>query len=358
MTHVPEKIVSMAALAKGEAVQRYEYPAKPLARHDVDIHVTYNGVCHTDIHMIDNDWGLSRFPLVPGHEVVGHVLAVGSDVKDFKAGDVVGLGCLAQRCNKCEWCAKGHDNLCRGARFTYFGSTVDETGEHVHHGGMSSFIRTDEQGLFKIPSGYSEAHVGPLMCAGLTVAAPLHEFCGNSFNGQGKRVGVLGIGGLGHLALQFAAKMKFDVVAAISRGEGKQKFAAELGATQYVNSESEEQMKAAAGSFDMLLVCQSGGKADIGQYFALMRPYGNIHFVGVPSENLSFNVMPMLFNRLSLSASPIGSGTQMRAMLEFAAVHDIKPIIEVFPHSKANEALQKVRDGAVRFRAVLKNDLA
>ena len=356
MAQIPDKIVAMAALSAKQPVERYEYPVKPRAKLDVDIAVTYNGVCASDVHMIDNDWAMSRYPLVPGHEVVGRVLAVGEAVTDLKVGDVVGLGCLAQKCDHCEWCDRKLDNLCPERRFTYFATTVDETGEHVHHGGFSSFIRTDARGLFKIPEGYSEAHAGPLMCAGITVGAPLYEFCGNSFNGAGKRIAVVGLGGLGHLAVQFAAKMGAEVTV-VSRGEAKKSFATELGAQRFVDSENAEQMKAAAASVDLLLVCVSGGRFDVMSYIGLLRPYGHIHFVGVPEEDLKFSVMPLLFNRLTLSASPIGSSEQMRAMLAFAAKHKIEPIIEVFPHSKANEAIQKVRDNTIRFRAVLKNDL-
>lgn len=357
---LPDKIVAMGFLAEKAPCVRYEYPPKPMALHDVDFYVTYNGVCATDMHMIDNDWKMSRYPLVPGHEVIGRVIAVGAGVKDFKVGDVVGLGCLAQKCDKptCGQCSKGRDNLCPERAFTYFGNTKDETGEHVHHGGFSSFIRTDEKGLFKIPAGYSEAHAGPLMCAGITVSAPMYEFCNNSFDGRGKKIGILGIGGLGHLAVKFAAKMGFDKVTAISRTEDKLPLAMSCGATHYISSGSEEQMKAAAGSLDMLLVCQSGGSFDVDRFLPLLAPYGHLHFVGVLDGPVKVNLMPMVFSRLTISASPIGSGGQMRAMLEFAAKHDIKPIIEVFPHSKADEALAKVRDSSIRFRAVLKNDLA
>jgi len=282
---------------------------------------------------------------------------VGSDVTTLKVGDVVGLGCLAQACKKCEWCVAKLDNLCHERVFTYFANTKDETGEHVHHGGFSSFLRTDEYGLFKIPTGYSEAHAGPLMCAGITVGAPLYEFAKNSFDAKGKKIGIVGLGGLGHLAVMFSSKMGAETTV-ISRGEDKKVFATELGATRFIDSTNAEQMKTATASLDLLLVCISGGSFDVNQYVGLMRPYGTVHFVGVPEKDLQFNIMPFIFGRLTLSGSPIGSADQMRAMLAFAAANDIKPIIEVFPHSKANDAIQKVRDNTIRFRAVLQNDLA
>jgi uncharacterized zinc-type alcohol dehydrogenase-like protein len=353
---IPSQIAAMAALSAKAKVEHYKYPPKPMAKLDADIKVTYTGVCATDMHMIDNSWGLSRYPLVPGHEVVGHVIGVGSDVTALQLGDVVGLGAQAQACGKCELCAEGLDNLCPDRKFTYFENTVDETGKHVHHGGFSSYLRTDSRYLFKIPEGYGEKYVGPLMCGGLTVAAPLYEFSGNTWDLKGKRVGIVGIGGLGHMAIQFASKMGAETFA-VSRGTNKKSFCEQLGATGFIDSADSEAMAAHGGKLHYLLFCVSGGVMDINRYVGLMRPYGILHFVGVPERVENFSVMPLLFQRLTLSSSPIGSSQQMRSMLDFAAKHDIKPIIEEFTHRTANEAIEKIRDGSIRFRAVLKNDL-
>lgn len=300
--------------------------------------------------------GLSRYPLVPGNEAVGHVIGIGPDVRDLAIGDVVGLGALAQACGECEYCKSGIDNLCPNRKFTYFKNTVDETGEHVHHGGFSSYLRTDSRYLFKIPTGYGEKYVGPLMCGGLTVAAPLYEYASEKWNLKGKRVGIVGIGGLGHMAIQFAAKMGAETFA-ISRGTSKKKFCEELGATDFIDSSNSEYMAANSGKLHYLLFCVSGGMIDINNYAGLMRPYGVLHFVGVPDEISNFNLMPLMFNRQTLSSSPIGSSKQMLAMLKFAAENDIKPIIEEFTHKTSNEAIQKIHNGTIRFRAVLKNDL-
>ena len=277
-------------------------------------------------------------------------------VLDKFSGDVVGLGALAQACGECESCREGIDNLCPNRKFTYFENTVDETGEHVHHGGFSSYLRTDARFLFKIPDGYGEKYVGPLMCGGLTVAAPLYEFAGGTWDLRGKRVGIVGIGGLGHMAIQFAAKMGAETIA-VSRGTRKREFCEELGASGFIDSSDSGAMESNAGTLHYLLFCVSGGVMDINHYVGLMRPYGVLHFVGVPERVENFSLMPLMFSRLTLSSSPIGSSAQMRAMLEFAAEHDIKPIIEEFTHQTANEAMEKVRDGSIRFRAVLRNDL-
>lgn len=352
---LPEEIKAMAYLEKGGQAQPHSYKPKPMGKHDVDFVVTYNGVCGTDKHMVYDDWGMSRYPLIPGHEVVGHVINVGSEVKDIAVGDVVGLGAQAQQCGECEWCNKGRGNLCPKMAFTYFGNIKDETGEHPHHGGYSSFLRTDGRLVFKIPKEIEEKHAGPIMCAGLTVSTPLFEWA-NGTEAKGKRVGIVGIGGLGHLAIQYAAKMGAETVA-LSRSDKKKSFATELGASEYLDTSDEEAMKKMAKSLDMLLVCISGGEFDVEQYAPLMRPYGVIHFCGVPEEPLKFSVQPLMFSRLTISSAPIGSSEQMKTCLEFTAKHGIKPIIEEFPHSKANDAMAKIKDGSIRFRAVLKNDL-
>jgi uncharacterized zinc-type alcohol dehydrogenase-like protein len=274
----------------------------------------------------------------------------------LKVGDVVGLGAQAQSCGTCENCNTGIDNLCESRKFTYFENTVDETGEHVHHGGFSSYLRTDSRYLFKIPTGYEEKYVGPLMCGGLTVAAPLFDFAGQDLDLKGKRVGIVGIGGLGHMAIQFASEMGAETIA-ISRSPAKKQFCEELGATGFIDSSDEANMAANAGKLDYVLFCVSGGTMDLNHYTGLMRPYGVMHFVGIPDEVVNFDLFPLTLGRLTLSGSPIGSSNQMRVMLDFAAKHGIRPIIEEFTHSTANVALEKVRDGSIRFRAVLKNDL-
>jgi alcohol dehydrogenase (NADP+) len=274
ITEIPNEIKAMGAKkAKGE-IELLSYPVKPLAKTDADIVITYNGVCHSDIHMIDNDWGMSQYPLVPGHEIVGHVINVGSDVTNVKVGDAVCLGCIAQSCLKCDVCEEGHDNICSQRVFTYMGKTKDETGEHQHYGGFSSFMRTDARKLFKVPEGLEEKYVGPLMCAGVTVFEPIRHFL-NGTEGKGKTIGIMGIGGLGHLAIQIAHKTGAKVVA-FSRGTSKEKFAKEMGADSLVDTTNEEAMKEAANTLDQLIITISGGTYDVNPFLTLMKPYGNM----------------------------------------------------------------------------------
>jgi alcohol dehydrogenase (NADP+) len=351
---MPEEVKAMVYPEAKSQAEPGTYKPKPLAKHDLDFVVTYTGVCASDQHQIDNDWGIAQYPLVPGHEVVGHVINVGPEVKDFKVGDVVGLGPTCTSCQECEFCKEGLQNCCPKSGFTY-GTAHDELGSHRHYGGFGSYVRTDSRWVFHIPKEIEEQYAGPLMCGGLTVSAPLFEFV-NGTDASGKRIGVVGIGGLGHMAVQFAAKMGAEVYA-ISRTDDKREFAAQLGAKGYIATNNKEDVKKYDNYFHYLLICTSGGSFNIADYTSFLRPYGVMHFVGVPNESLSMHVFSLLVKRLSISASPSGSPGQMVQMLNFAAKHNIRPIIEVFPHSKANEAVQKVRDNTIRFRGVLKNDL-
>ena len=224
--------------------------------------------------MIDNDWGMSRYPLVPGHEIVGHVIGIGSEVNNVKEGDVVCLGVICQSCLICSHCRRGYDNLCLHRQFTYFGSPTDETGSHPHHGGFGSYTRTDARKLFMVPTGLHEKYVGPLMCAGITVFEPIVNYL-KGIDGQGKTIGVIGIGGLGHLAVQFAAKMGADVVA-FSRGTSKEKFVKELGARILIDTTSEEAMGGAKGTLDQLIICISGSKVNMNKLISLMKHEGNL----------------------------------------------------------------------------------
>jgi len=353
---IPEDIKAMGATQPGDTVELLTYKVKPMGKNDVDIKVLYNGVCASDLHMIRNSWKLSRYPLIPGHEVIGSIIAVGTDVKGLKIGDTVGLGCIAKACGDCEWCDKDLDNVCPKIAFTYFGDVTDETGSHPHHGGFSSYLRQDYRSLIPVPESYPATHAGPLMCAGATVGAPLLEFSKNTWDATGKKIGVVGLGGLGHVAVQFAAKMGAEVTV-FSRSDDKKPYALSLGATKYVNTANKEEMDAAASSIDFLINAVSGGSVDVPEQLSLLRPYGTLHFVGIIDEPLVFPSMLLTFRHLSISSNPVGSTSQLKEIVAFAAKHNIKPEIEIFKHSEANKAIQKIIDGTIRFRAVLENDL-
>lgn len=365
---IPNEIKAMGVTKAKDTVQLLSYKTKPLGKYDADIRVTYNGVCHSDIHMIDNDWGMSRYPLIPGHEIVGHVLNIGKEVSNVQVGDVVTLGVICQSCMKCTYCITGYDNLCSKREFTYFGNPIDETGCHPHHGGFSSFIRTDSRKLLHVPKGLEEKYVGPLMCAGITVYEPLSHFLkgkrsiqqqeGGGVGGK-MTIGILGIGGLGHMAIQFASKMSgVDDVIAFSRGLSKESFAKDLGATKFVDTTNVEAMNEMKGTLDQLIVTIAGTNLDMDNViFPLMKYEGNVHLCGIPSEKVQFEPKTLIFRHLSITGNPVGGGKDTKEMLHFAVTNSISPIIEVFSHSDAANAIQKIRDGTIRFRAVLKNDL-
>lgn len=286
MTIIPLEIPAFSFIEEKSEGKLRTYPVKPMSKYDADIVVTYTGVCHSDVCMIDNDWGIARYPLIPGHEIVGHILKLGSEIKDLKVGDIVALGCLCQSCLTCDSCKNGLDNICAHRRFTYFGDTVDETGTHPHHGGFGAYMRTDARKLFKVPDSLEEKYVGPLMCAGVTVFEPMHHFL-NGTDGTGKTIAVMGIGGLGHLALQFASKMGAKTIA-LSRGTSKTEFAKHLGAEELIDTTNEEAMAAAAGTIDLLIITSSGGTIDVNKLMPLMKPYGNMYVIPTDACHYSY----------------------------------------------------------------------
>lgn len=350
---VPKKSFAMACVDKGKNFQPFEYELKPLGKSDCTIKVISCGICGTDNHMQCDSWGVSHFPLIPGHEIIGRVVEVGEAVQNVKPGAIVGLGCIAQSCENCANCEGGkQDIFCDKVRFTYWHEITDETGTYQHHGGFSQYVRTPASKVIVIPNGIDHESGGPLFCAGSTVFPPLFELTGST-SLKGKTIGVVGVGGLGHLAVKFASAMGADDVVAFSRSDSKKAFAKELGCSKYVNTSNQEELENSAG-IDLLLVCISGGKFDCELYFPVMNHKGKIHFCGIPDEQIKVSVFgPLLIKGLSISSGPVGSTYQSKLMLDFAAKKKIAPIVEKFPVSEANKAMGKVVDGSIRFRAVL-----
>lgn len=304
---IPDQIPAMAALEPKAQLQPYSYTPKPLGSSDVNIRVTFTGISSTDIHMIDNDWGVSRYPLAPGYEVIGHIAAKGSEVIGFRGGDVVGLSLYNDEYNN-------------------------------FHGGISAFMQTDYRQLTRIPEEICEKFAGPLIGGGMAVAEPLFNYAGSSWYLKGKRIGIVGIGGLGHLAIQFASAMGAETYAISTSGD-KRLFCEELGAQIFINSTDPDRMATHTEKLDYLLICAPIDK--INDYAGLLRPDGLIHMVKNPLLSDSIN----------------RSNLQLRDILEYAAEKSIKPLIEEFTFQTANDAVSKIRDGSVRFRTVVKNDL-
>jgi uncharacterized zinc-type alcohol dehydrogenase-like protein len=292
--------------------------------------------------MLGNEWGMTIYPFVPGHEVSGRVGAVGASVKNVKVGDRVGLGWYSGCCMICPQCMSGDHNLCAKAEATMIG----------RHGGYANYVRCKSQWAIPIPAALDPAKVGPMFCGGITVFNPIIQ---NDVKPT-DRVGVIGIGGLGHLALQFLNKWGCDVTAFTS-SDSKRDEALKLGAHRAVNSRNADELKSIAGQFDFILSTVNV-PLDWDTYIAALAPRGRLHFVGAVPEPINAAVFPMLAGQKAISGSPLGSPATIARMLEFSARHEIEPVTEMFPMSKVNDAMEHLRAGKARYRIVLKNDLA
>ncbi|MDP9038867.1 MAG: NAD(P)-dependent alcohol dehydrogenase [Acidobacteriota bacterium] len=333
------EIRGLAVHAAGAQLVPYKYDAGDLKANEVEVRISHCGVCHSDVHLIDNDWGISRFPFIPGHEIVGTVTAAGSDVTDRPAGQRVGIGWQADSCGRCEWCRQGDEHLCAQAQPTCVG----------RNGGYADSIRVNSRFAIPIPPSLDSETVAPLLCGGITVYTPLrhHRI------GPWSRVGVVGIGGLGHLGLQFARAFGAEVTA-LSTCKDKEGEARAMGAHHFVNTRDMAEVKKIAGSFDLLLSTVSADQ-DWQSFINGLRPRGAMHVVGVPPSPIAVQAFSLIGQQRSLAGSPTGSPRDLHEMLEVAARHGIKASTERFPMAKANDAIARVKKSKVRYRAVLAN---
>lgn len=331
-------IKAYAAMTAGKSLEPFTYQPGKLGPHEVEITITHCGLCHSDIHMIDNDWGITQFPLVPGHEIVGTISDLGPEVAHVAKGDRVGVGWQAGSCFRCEWCAQGEETFCPENRGTIVG----------RHGGFGDAVRCDGRFVFRIPEGLDSAAAAPLLCGGITVYSPLLETARPA-----SRVGILGIGGLGHFALQFANAFGCEVTA-FSMTPEKEKEAKKFGAHHFVVSTDKGRMEKAAGSFDVLLSTVTA-KMDWAAWMGLLRPKGALVFVGAAPGLLDVPAMSLVLGNKSVRGSAIGNRTRIREMLSFAARHGIQAQIEVLPMSDVNKAIAKVKENKARYRMVLEN---
>ena len=335
-------IKAWAAMAAGAPLTPYEYEPGPLGAEDVDIAVDYCGICHSDLSMLDNEWGMSAYPLVPGHEVVGRVVALGTHTKGLKLGQVVGLGWTAASCMHCTSCMGGDHNLCSTAVPTIVG----------HHGGFADRVRSHWAWAIPLPEGVRPEIAGPLLCGGITVFNPLLEYDILPTS----RVGVVGIGGLGHMALRFAKAWGCEVTAFTSSPDKAQE-ARSLGAHRVVSSRQSDEIAALAGQLDLVIVTVNAS-LDWDAIISTLGPKGRLHIVGAVLEPIPVQAFSLIMAQREISGSPTGSPTAIARMLDFCGRHGIEPMVEMYPMSKVNEAIGRLKDGKVRYRAVLKNDAA
>jgi uncharacterized zinc-type alcohol dehydrogenase-like protein len=331
-----------AASAAKSPLEPYSFEAGVLGSEEVEINVTHCGICHSDLSMLDNEWGMSSFPFVPGHEVVGTVAALGKEAKGLKIGQRVGLGWSSQSCLSCHDCLSGDHHLCSTVQGTIIG----------RHGGFADRVRAQWTWVRPIPESLDMAKTGPLLCGGVTVFAPLVI---NNVPSTA-RVGVIGIGGLGHMALQFANKWGCEVHA-FTTSDSKEAEAKTLGAHFVHNTKKPDALKKLARSLD-LIISTVNVPQDVGALLDTLRPKGHLHNVGAVLEPLQVPAFSMILGQKSVGGSPTGSPVVLDEMLEFCARHSIAPITETYPMSKVNDALEHLRSGKARYRIVLINDKA
>jgi len=333
-------IKAYAARSAGAPLEPFEFTPKPLGDEEVDVAVDYCGICHSDLSMLHNHWGMTQFPFVPGHEISGRVVAAGPKAKNLKVGDRVGIGWSSASCMSCPDCMSGDQNLCASNEGVMVG----------RHGGFAERVRAHWAWTVPIPDALDPAKVGPLFCGGITVFNPIVQ-CGVQ---PTDRVGVVGVGGLGHLAVQFLNKWGCDVTA-FSSSPSKADELRKLGAHHVVDSRDPGQLKPLARSLDFILVTVNV-PLDWNAYIETLAPRGRLHYVGAVLEPLNVGVFPLLLGQRSISASPLGSPTTTADMLDFCARHNIAPVVEEFPMSKINDALAHLDSGKARYRVVVKND--
>lgn len=330
-------IKAYAAFEPGGKLQPFEYDPGSLGDYDVEIAIEHCGICHSDLSMLHNDWGITQYPFVPGHEVIGTIAAKGAHVKNLSLGRRVGLGWHSGYCMTCHSCMSGDHNLCAQPESTIVG----------RHGGFADKIRANAASVVALPDSLNAQSAGPLFCGGITVFNPLLQFN----IPPTAEVAVIGIGGLGHIALQFLQAWGCRVTAFTS-SDSKKKEALALGAHDVLDTKKPTELAAAAGRFDLILATVNV-KLDWNAYIATLRPKGRLHFLGVPLEPLDINVFPLISGQYSVSGSPVGSPASIETMLRFAEQHKIAPVVEIFRFDQVNEALARLASGHAKYRVVL-----
>ena len=327
-----------AARAPGKPLKLHTYKAPKLGKHDVRISITHCGVCHSDVSAIDDYYGITKYPFVPGHEVVGFVSEVGKAASVFKEGDRVGVGWQGRSCMKCEWCLSGEEHLCMD---------IVKSATWDPYGGFSSSIVVDGRFAYHLPQAMRPEVAAVLLCAGVTVYSPLRTYA----KGSASKVGIVGVGGLGHLAIQFAHALGFEVTA-ISSSPKKKEEALAFGADHFIDSNDPDGLRRVEFGFDLLLCTASGGV----NWYALLetlKKKGKLILVGFPA--IALRPIDLVAHELSITGSFLGNRSTMKETLMFAQAHGITPKVELMSMSQVNKAIQRVRENKARYRIVLVN---
>ena len=337
---------AFAAQSQASPLGPYSVQRRDPGARDVEIKILYCGICHTDLHIARNEWGGTTYPCVPGHEIVGRVTRAGAAAKKFKEGDIVAVGCMVDSCRQCESCREGLEQFCQnGVTFTY--NSPDKKSGGMTYGGYSDSVVVDEDFVLSVPRNLDLAAAAPLLCAGITTYSPmrLHQV------GKGQKVGVVGLGGLGHMGVKLARALGAHVVV-FSTSPGKTQDALRLGAHEVVISKNEDEMKKHANSFHFILDTVAA-KHDINAYFLLLKRDGVLTQVGAPSQPLEVNVFNLIMGRRSFTGSLIGGIRETQEVLDFCGQHSIQSDIELIPIQKINEAYERLLKSDVKYRFVI-----
>ena len=343
--HITMRVNAYAAPAAGLPLAPTTINRRAVGPGDVLIEIEYAGICHSDIHTVNGDWGPQPFPVVPGHEIVGIVTEVGGAVAKHKVGDRVGVGCMVNSCGECDNCRNGDEQYCsNGMVPTYAGADRDGS---TTQGGYSTHVVVDADYVLSVPAGLDPAAAAPLLCAGITTYAPLRRWGA----GPGKKVAIVGLGGLGHMAVKIAHALGAEVTV-LSQSLKKQEDGLRLGADQYHATSDPETFELLAGRFD-LIVNTVSASIDLNAYLGLLAVDGTLVNVGAPAEPLSLHVMSLISGRRSFAGSMIGGIALTQEMLDFCAQHNIGADVEVIAADKVNEAYERVLASDVRYRFVI-----
>lgn len=324
----------------------FEFERREVGKNDVLIDIKYCGICHSDIHQVRDEWGGSAFPMVPGHEIVGKVAAVGKSVQSFKPGDTAGVGCFVDSCRECASCREGLQQYCENeTALTYNGTELD--GKTPTFGGYSTKIVVNQDYVLRIPDSIPMEKAAPLLCAGITLYSPLRHWKAR----RGMKVGIMGLGGLGHMGVQIAAAMGCEVTV-FSSSDRKRGDAKKLGAARYVAGLGESDRDKLAASQD-LIINSIAAPIDLNPYLNLLKRDGTMVLVGVPDKPTPLGAMPLILKRRRLAGSLIGGIAETQEMLDFCGKHGLGSWVEVIPIGKANEAYDKIVAGEVRYRFVI-----
>ncbi|MFM2481238.1 NAD(P)-dependent alcohol dehydrogenase [Celerinatantimonas sp. YJH-8] len=340
------KTLGYAAHSADSELVPYHFERRELRPNDVAIEILYCGVCHSDLHTVNGDWGPQAYPLIPGHEIVGKVLSVGPEVTKYKVGDQVAVGCMVDSCQECDQCEKGEEQFCRHGMTPTYGAPDRVTGA-ITQGGYSKHIVVREEFVLSIPENMDISRTAPILCAGITTFSPLR-----TWNvGPGSRVGVIGLGGLGHMAVKLAVAMGAEVTV-ISRSKNKEAQAKEMGAKGILASTDTDAMQAAAFSFD-LIIDTAPVKHNLDLYTPLLEVDGSLVIVGQVGPMEEQMTIPLVMGRRRVAGSLIGGIAETQEVLEFCAEHDIYPECEMIRIDQINDAFERLSTGDLAHRFVI-----